>query len=162
MSIPSAAAIMAQHAGALSPETDIHAAMRHLLKKRLSVAPVVDASGILLGVFSEKDCFRALAAEAFEGIPEGHVAEHMTRDPITVTPEASIFDVANRFLTTPCRYLPVVDSEGRLLGMVSQREALVAIDGMHDNPYLYGSEDHHLSQEESSGVDSAMRRARGS
>jgi hypothetical protein len=55
----------------------------------------------------------------------------------------------------------VVDPEGRLLGQVSRRDALAAVEAMRDNSYLYGSRDQHPPQEDDAGgVASAMRRAR--
>ena len=65
------------------------------------------------------------------------------------------------FVSTPFRYLPVVDEESHPLGFVSRRNVLKAINSMKDNPALYGTPDARPPEEEASGVHSAMRRARG-
>ena len=44
----------------LSPELDVFDAVRLLLKNRISGAPVVDAKGHYLGIFSEKCCMQIL------------------------------------------------------------------------------------------------------
>jgi CBS domain-containing protein len=152
---------MARRLVTLAPRTDIHEAMRTLLKRRISGAPVVDDDGRLVGVLSEKDCLRVLTAEAYDGVPLGHVSDYMTKDPHAITPEAGLVDIVGRFLSSAYRRLPVVDPGGRLLGQVSRRDALAAVEAMRDNSYLYGSQDRHPPREDDAGgVDSAMRRAR--
>ena len=157
-----AADIMTKKVVTLSSDTDVYAAMRTLLKKKISGAPVVDGDGAIVGVLSEKDCLKVVTAEAFDGVPKGMVASYMTRTVETIEPSASIFDVVNRFLQNHFRRLPVVDRDGRLLGQVSRRDVLAAIESMRDNSYLYGTEDKYLhpGTDEAMGVDSAMRRAR--
>ena len=155
-----AADIMAKSVVTLSPETDVYSAMRTLLKKKISGAPVVDQDGNVVGVLSEKDCLKVVTAEAYDGFPKGAVGNYMTRKIDTIAPSTSIYDIVNRFLQGHFRRLPVVDETGRLVGQVSRRDVLAAIESIRDNSYLYGTEDKHLPSDESMGVDSAMRRAR--
>jgi predicted transcriptional regulator len=68
-------------------------------------------------------------------------------------------DIAHRFITRSYRRLPVVDEESRVIGQVSRRDALSAIEAIRDDPRLYGIREQRPS--DSSGVDSAMRIARG-
>ena len=157
-----AADIMTKRVVTLSPDDDIYAAMRTLLKKKISGAPVVDEAGTVVGVLSEKDCLKVLTAVAFEGVPGGTVANYMTATVDAVAPSTSVYDLVTRFLRNHYRRLPVTDGDGRLLGQISRRDILAVIESMEDNPYLYGTEDKHLTpgSDESLGVDSAMRRAR--
>ena len=143
----------------LSPESDVQTAGRTLLKHRISGAPVVDAEGRLLGVLSEKDCLRALVRSAFEGWPASRVEDSMTRDVDTISPSATLYDVVQLFAAHSYRRLPVVDDERRVVGQVSRRDALIAIESIRDNSFLYGSEESRPP--ETPGVDSAMRVARG-
>ena len=143
------------------PETDIYEAIRVFVKKRFSGAPVIDGDAKVVGILSELDCLRVLAGEAWDGLPEGKVGDYMTPNVASVSPDTSIYDVVGRFLSKPYRRLPVVDADGRLLGQVSRRDILVAIDGMRENPFLYGAENKHLDLKEGAGgVHSAMQRAR--
>lgn len=153
--------IMTRKVVTLSPETDIYTAMKTFLAKRFSGAPVVDARGTLIGILSEKDCLKVLTGEAFDGLPEGRVADYMTKPVETVSPETNILDIVGRFLNMPFRRLPVVDDEGRLIGQISRRDLLRAIDSMRDNSYLYGTkEPRPIEIDENMGVHSAMRIAR--
>ncbi len=155
-----AAEVMSPLVVTLSPDNDIYDAMKILLKKRISSAPVIDAERHLVGILSEKDCLRILSAEAFDGMPQGTVAGYMTGPVETLTPQTSVYDIVHRFLSRAFHQMPVVDSEGNVLGQVSRRDVLRAIESMRDNSYLYGTADQQLSLEEETGVDSAMRRAR--
>jgi len=51
-----------------------------------------------------------------------HVAERMTRHPITVTPQSSIQTALEMMKKGHFRHLPVVDEHNRLLGMFSDRD----------------------------------------
>ncbi len=155
-----AADIMARSVVTLSPGMDIYGAMQLLLKKKISGAPVVDPEGRLVGVLSEKDCLKVLAGGALDGLPEGKVSDYMTRSVESITPTTSIYDIVHGFLQAHFRRLPVVDQTGRVVGQISRRDVLVAIESIRDNSYLYGTED-KSPPKEGMGVDSAMRRARG-
>ena len=151
--------IMARSEMTLSPEANIYSAMKSLLKNRLLGAPVVDADGRLVGMLMEKDCLKVLAGEAFDGLPEGHVRDYMTREVETVSPTTSLYDIVQMFLGRTYRKLPVVDDQRRVIGQLSRRDVLRTIESIRDNPYLYGTKDERPPEGE--GVDSAMRRARG-
>ena len=144
----------------LTPETSVQNAMEIILKKKIAGAPVIDKKQQLVGMLSEKDCLKIVSAEAFDGLPTGQVADYMSTIIKTVSPETSIYEMVHIFVNSPFRYLPVVDKDLHLLGFVSRQNVLKAINSMKDNPPLYGTPQTQ-SQEETSGVDSAMRRARG-
>ncbi|MCH2254358.1 MAG: CBS domain-containing protein [Vicinamibacterales bacterium] len=76
----------------------------------------------------------------------------------SIPPTATLFDIAHIFLTRSYRKLPVVDRDGRVIGQVSRRDMLVAIESGRDNPRLYGVKDQRPTDD--MGVDSAMRLAR--
>ena len=52
----------------------------------------------------------------------------------SIPPTATLFDIAHIFLTRSYRKLPVVDRDGRVIGQVSRRDILVAIESARDNP----------------------------
>ena len=54
------------------------------------------------------------------------VKDLMTPGPLTVPPDATIDAAARLMETRRIRHVPVVDEEGRLLGLVSQRDLLRA------------------------------------
>jgi CBS domain-containing protein len=104
-----------------------------------------------------------LTAGAYDGLPEGKVADYMTCPASTIRPTASLIDVVSMFTKNPIRRIPVMDEKGRLLGLVSRRDVLVAIESIHDNPRLYGAKEETTtppSSEDGIGVDSAIKFAR--
>jgi CBS domain-containing protein len=153
-----AADVMARTEITLSPEASVYSATKLLLKHRLFGAPVVDSGGHLVGILTDRECFNAVADEALDGLPEGSVQDYMTRDIETFSPTASLYDIIARFRQGTYRKFPVVDDKGRVIGQVSRRDALVALEAIRDNSYLYGSTDEPPAEVE--GVDSAMRMAR--
>ncbi len=120
--------MMARKLITLSPDQDMRKAAGILLKKKISGAPVVDSEGRLLGLLSEFDCLRAVAASSYEMDERDvvtRVGDLMTTSPITVGPEMDLFTLAHEFVNHRVRRFPVVEN-GRLIGQVSRRDALRA------------------------------------
>ncbi|MCG8448503.1 MAG: CBS domain-containing protein [Pirellulales bacterium] len=109
----------------LRPEMDVIEAVQRLLKNRISGAPVVDADNMYLGVFSEKCSMQVLLDAAYEQLPSNQVRMFMDCDAQTIDPDAHLLSIAQVFLLTPYRRLPVLE-EGRLIGQVSRRDVLRA------------------------------------
>jgi len=150
--------IMARSEATLAPDTDIYDAMQGLLRSKLTGAPVVDERGRLIGMLTERDCLKVLVGGALDGLPGGVVRDFMTSPAHSIAPTATIFDIVHIFLTKSYRKLPVVDDAGVVLGQVSRRDTLVALESHRDNSRLYGTDDRPPAGD---GVDSAMRIARG-
>ena len=80
--LPQARAFMSTKLFTLSPETDAIEAIAMLLEHRFSGAPVVDADGKFLGVFSERYIMQLLINSAYRTStvhPSGRVHEHGPR-----------------------------------------------------------------------------------
>ena len=150
---------MARSEATLSPTLDIYLALQQLLKRKLTGAPVVDEHGVLRGMLTERDCLKVLVGGVFDGLPSGNVEDYMSTPAESVRPTASLYDIVHLFLTRPYRKLPVVDDVGCVVGQVSRRDALKALESFRDNPRLYGTQDSRAP--DGSGVDSAMKIARG-
>jgi len=130
--IPTAREIMTRDLVTLSPETSVFAAIRVLLKNRISGAPVVDADGKLVGMFSELDCLRVLSAGEFysdDHREEGVVRNYMTSACKSLEPDRDIYAVSQVFLTQAVRRLPVLEN-GALIGQVSRRDVLRAMEAL--------------------------------
>jgi CBS domain-containing protein len=61
-------------------------------------------------------------------------AELMTRDVVTVTPETSLEDLCDLFRRRRITGAPVVDGEGRLVGIVSKDDVIFRRRGNGDRP----------------------------
>ena len=111
------------------PDTDAYDAIALLLKHRISGMPVVDESGKLVGILSEIDCLETLIDSRYHNMPTALVKDLMSRDLQTVSPDTDILKIAELFLHERYRRLPVVD-KGRLVGQVSRRDVLRALEDM--------------------------------
>lgn len=120
---------MASQLVTFAPDTDIYEAAQTLLENGISGAPVVDEKGKLCGLFSEHDCLREILAKGMHDMPPGKVKDYMSTDIMTITPDMSIFRIAEMFVKHRVRRFPVVE-HGRLVGQVSKRDLLGAIKDM--------------------------------
>jgi len=107
----------------LRPETDVFKAIEILVKNKISGAPVVDENDQLLGVFSEKCCMQVLLDAVYEGLPTNDVRAFMNTNPDFVKEDAHLISIANFFLITPSRRLPVL-RDGKLVGQISRRDVI--------------------------------------
>lgn len=113
-----------------TPEMDILEAIHLLVRNRISGAPVVDNLGNIVGVLSEKDCLAVALQSSYHGEMGGRVKEFMTEKVVTVSANASMVDVAKMFLDTNFRRYPVVDDDNRLVGQISRRDVLKALEAL--------------------------------
>jgi predicted transcriptional regulator len=98
-----------------------------LLRAGHSGAPVVDADQRVIGVLSEADVLDVLASAAFYGSSDATVAERMSDVADTVRADDDLFALVDRFKAHPVRRLPVVDVEGRLVGIIGRHDVLEAL-----------------------------------
>ena len=132
--------IMTARLVTLDAEMDVFHGIEVLVKNNISGAPVIDHSGRLLGVFSEKSCMKVLVDAAYEGLPTNQIGKFMDTDPVTIRPDTQLLTIAQIFLTTPRRRLPVIEDD-RLVGQVSRRDVIrTASKVMSSNN---GKRDHH-------------------
>lgn len=113
----------------LTPEMSILDAVEFLLEKHVTGAPVVNEENEVIGIISEKDCLKLLAAGSDDADrPHGTVEEFMTREVTTVPQNMNIYFVAGMFLNDHVRRFPVVDGRNkRLVGGITRFDILRAI-----------------------------------
>ena len=107
----------------LAPEADVLEAVQTLMDHGVSGAPVVDAFGRYLGSFSQRCAMQVLLDSAYEELPTFSVRTFMDSEAQTIAPHTHLLSIAQVFLLTPARRLPVVD-HGILVGQVSRRDVL--------------------------------------
>ncbi len=97
-------------------------AINMMVRNKLTGLPVVRSSdGMLVGIVSRRDIFRK-----FE---EDQLSLIMKKEIKTITPEATIEEVAKIFYTMRIHRLPVVEN-GKLVGIVTPTDLLKIISGM--------------------------------
>jgi CBS domain-containing protein len=115
-----AAEIMTQPVVTIRPEASLLAAIKLLLRHHISGLPVVDAAGGLVGLITERDIMNfALSGDAAEST----VADAMTTEVISFSPDAELATLANCFIAKGIRRVPIVEGT-RVLGIVSRRDIL--------------------------------------
>ena len=131
--------VMTRDVVTVRPDTPFTEIVRLMETRRISGVPVLHPDGHVLGVVSESDL---LAKERFKSPDPAHrfesglqlrerdraeavkAAELMTTPARTVTQDVSIVEAARLMADTRCNRLPVVDRDGRLVGVVSRGDLL--------------------------------------
>ncbi|SDP33856.1 acetoin utilization protein AcuB [Ralstonia sp. 25mfcol4.1] len=96
---------------------------------------LVVEDGRLHGVVSDRDLLRAMSPFIGSNVESARdlntlnrrVHQIMSRQPITLRPEAAIADAIDLFLTHQVSCIPVVDAQFRPVGIVSWRDILRAL-----------------------------------
>jgi CBS domain-containing protein len=117
---------MARRLTTLTPDTEILRAVHTLIKNDISAAPVIDKDGALIGILTEKDCMRVVLNACYHSEYGGTVADFMSAEVETMSPNDSIVDAARRFLDKRYHRYPVLDNN-RLVGQISRRDVLRAL-----------------------------------
>jgi len=87
-------------------------------------AVVVKDYGRLIGILTERDMLKAMAARVHTS--DARVREWMTEDPLTATAEMEVENAAQVMLEHNFRHLPIVDDNGAVIGLVSLRRVVAA------------------------------------
>ncbi len=108
---------------ALPAQANVFEASQLMKQHHTSAVLVVDRQGRLQGICTERDLvFGVIAAERD---PKRTAVESvMTRHPQTVTPDKPFCHALHMMYEGGFRHMPVVDQEGRPVGMLSARDAL--------------------------------------
>jgi CBS domain-containing protein len=87
-------------------------------------AVVVKDFGRLIGILTERDLLKAMAARVHTS--EARVRQWMTENPVTASADTDVGDAARVMLEHGFRHLPVLDESGQVTGVVSLRRVVAA------------------------------------
>ena len=112
-----------RHIVSLGPDASVHEAACVMTRANVGSVLVIDASGTMLGILTERDLMTRVLAKALDpaGTPISRV---MTRHPQCVGPETVVSDAVLIMIERGFRHLPIVAEGGRILGVFSVRDAL--------------------------------------
>ena len=111
--------VMTREVIQVTPQTRMGSIRKLLRERRISGVPVVQ-DGKLEGLISIEDLINALAESAMEAT----VGEKMTRNPVTLRAEEPVVMAINLFATHGYGRFPVVDEEGRMVGIVTRGDII--------------------------------------
>jgi CBS domain-containing protein len=144
--------VMTWGAITVGPDESVTRAVRLMLQNKISGLPVVDDKGQLVGIVTEGDFLRrgelgtqrqrprwlefllgpGRLAEEYVQTSGRKVAQVMTPEPKTVTPETPLAEVVRLMERHRVKRLPVVQ-DGKLVGIVSRADLLHALGSVaHD------------------------------
>ena len=104
------------------PDDTIQLVVGLLNRYKIGALPVTDGEGRLVGVVSERDVIRALAASQGD-VRTRKVSELMSRDVVTCTRATAIKDAVRLMDKRRIRHLPVMEGS-RVVDMVSLRDVV--------------------------------------
>jgi CBS-domain-containing membrane protein len=147
-----AADIMDTDVPGLGTEDEAQRAIELLAEREIGALPVVNSENRVIGIVSESDLviseeeadlhlpafFDLMGGTIFTGSVKGFekrlnkalatkVRDLMTEDPVVVRTDDSAEMVARKIAESHHNHLPVVDSDGKLAGMVTRADALAAL-----------------------------------
>jgi CBS domain-containing protein len=99
------------------PGASLRSAVERMAKRNVGALVVVDDEGKIVGMVSEREVIRALAASAERALADS-VADVMSRRLITCGPDDRLAQLMAVMTEHRVRHLPVVE-QGRLIGLVS-------------------------------------------
>lgn len=99
------------------PGQSVAAVVSVLTQNRIGAAPVVNATGELIGIISERDVVRGIATEGSD-VLNHPVEQLMTREVKTCAPDDAIVELMAIMTNARIRHLPVL-MHGGLCGIVS-------------------------------------------
>lgn len=117
---------MSANVTTFTPEMDIERAIDQLVEKGISGAPVIDHTGDVVGILTERDCMKIALSSSYYEEAAGKVLEYMQPSPITIEADASIVEVASMFSEGDHRRYPVME-DNRLVGEISRHDVLKAL-----------------------------------
>lgn len=130
--------VMTTHVVAVKKTASFKEMIVRMHKSRVSAFPVIDDSGLIIGVVSQADMLNKEADLAANAGPLSGIlrfrdhekaagitaAELMTSPPITIGPDAPLAEAARLMRDRRVKRLPVVGPTDRLLGIISRSDVL--------------------------------------
>jgi len=107
------------------PSETLENAAKLMTEKRIGAVVVRDRRGKLVGILSERDIVRAIADHSNAAL-SNRVEDLMTKEVRTCLPTEPVKDLMKMMTLRRHRHVPVVDTNGELVGVVSIGDAVKA------------------------------------
>lgn len=139
---------MCRKAVTVDVEDSLQKAINLMTDNRVGMLPVLDG-GRLVGIVTDRDLRRASPSDTTL-MDVRHLLYHMQRvqmgtimspNPVTVTPDTTMEEVAQTLLQRNISGCPVVDQDGRLRGVITKNDifkAIVALSGLSKKGIQFG------------------------
>ena len=101
----------------ISRDATVYEALETLEERNVGALLVMDGDN-LVGLLSERDYVRKVKLKGHSST-DLKVEEIMSSPVVTVTPAATVDECMRSMTNKKCRHLPVVDQEGKVVGVLS-------------------------------------------
>ena len=112
--------IMSRQLVTVNAATPVPAAWALFREHRIKALPVVDATGAVVGIVTPADFMR-------EATPAASVGQIMTRKVRVASVERHLVELIPLFGSTGHHHIPVIDTGGRLVGIITQSDVVAAL-----------------------------------
>jgi len=139
--------IMTSRTISVGPDLPVKAVANTLIGNNISAVPVVGLDGKLMGIVSEGDLVRRVETgtertrswwlEMFvsaQSLAEEFLKSHglnakdvMTRQVVVASPDATLQEIADLMETNNVKRVPIVEADGRVVGIVSRANLVQAL-----------------------------------
>lgn len=102
-------------------DVSIEKAVKMLYTRHVGSVIVTDSEKRCIGIFTERDAIRVVAQKIPLKIPLKKV---MTKKVVTIPDDASFTEARRKMISRGIRHLPVVNGEGKLVGLLAIRRVL--------------------------------------
>ena len=125
----------------LHPDTTLDIAARTLADSGYKALPVVDSNSCVIGMLTETDFLKRLKVDSFFELllrmledsfefthrcHETAVSTAMTKPAVTIGRDAKFLEILDAFHRHGGRSMPVVEADGRLLGLLLRKDFIAA------------------------------------
>jgi len=124
--------VMLRNVVTTNPKTSIKAAIETLHDKHIGSLIVIDSDQKCIGIFTERDVIRVVAQGVNLNTP---IEKVMTSNVTTIGEEASLEEAKRLIATHAIRHLPVVNSQEKLVGLLSVRKMFAEFFGLQSSKY---------------------------
>lgn len=119
--------IMSREPVSVTHATPIVQARELLTQHRIKALPVVDAGGAVVGIVTRADLQRSGPWDGGRDDAPPTVARVMTRQVRVAGEQRFLAELIPLFASTGHHHLPIVNAQGRLVGMVTQSDVVAAL-----------------------------------
>lgn len=124
--------VMIRNVVTTNPKTSIKAAIETLHDKHIGSLIITDSDQKCIGIFTERDVIRVVAQGVNLNTP---IEKVMTSNVTTIGEEASLEEAKRLIATHAIRHLPVVNSQEKLVGLLSVRKMFAEFFGLQSSKY---------------------------
>jgi CBS domain-containing protein len=114
------------------PNITVNDAIKMLGEKHVGSIVITDNAEKCVGIFTERDAIRVIS----DNVPlDTPLEQVMTKNVVTIGEEASLEEARRVIISHGIRHLPVVDSKGAMVGLLSVRKLLDEFFGITSSKY---------------------------